>query len=150
MSSTSSGSISGVLGRWSGFALWTIALAVTVGMFFARDIVPWAVDYPTEWVIPLKFYVSDFMKWLIHEANFYFFTFKQFTRGIASVFNFFLDVSFGVLSEGVEIPLNGETFFQIPPLSWTALVAALVIVAYSVRDWTLALLVGSAFIYLVV
>ncbi len=150
MSSTSSGSISGVLGRWSGFALWTIALAVTVGMFFARDIIPWAVDYPSEWVIPLKFYVSDFMKWLIHDANFYFFTFKQFTRGIASVFNFFLDVSFSVLSEGMEIPLNGETFFHIPPLSWTALVAALVIIAYSVRDWTLALLVGSAFIYLVV
>ncbi len=144
MSATHAGIFNQRLNR----VLWAVALALAVGLFFVRDLIPWAVDYPAEWVVPLKFWVSDFMKWLIHEADLYFFTFKEFTRGIASVFNLFLDISFGVLSKGEKLPLMTGSFFQIPPLSWIALIIILVIIAYSVSGWALSLLVGASFFYL--
>lgn len=150
MSAPSSAAIARVLGPRPKLILWMMALALSVGLFVAGDLVPWAVEYPREWVVPLRFWVSDFMKWLIHDADLGLFTFKQFTRGIASVFNLFLGVSFGLLSEGVKVPLGGEAFFHIPPLSWIALVAMLALLAYTVRDWGLSLLVGVAFLYLAV
>ena len=144
MSATHAGIFNQRLNR----VLWAVALALAVGLFFVRDLIPWAVDYPAEWVVPLKFWVSDFMKWLIHEADLYFFTFKEFTRGIASVFNLFLDISFGVLSKGEKLPLMTGSFFQIPPLSWIALIIILVIIAYSVIGCALSPLVGASFFYL--
>ncbi len=150
MNATLSAAIGRAFGRRSGLVLWMVALALIIGLFTAGDLVPWAVDYPGEWVVPLRFWVSDFMKWLIKEADFGLFTFKQFTRSISWVFNWFLVVSFGVLSEGVRIPLGGETFFHLPPLSWIALVVMLTLMAYSVRDWTLSLLVGISFLYLAI
>jgi glycine betaine/proline transport system permease protein len=134
--------------RW--LVLWAVALALTIALFAAGDLIPWAVEYPRDGAIPLRFWVSDFMKWLINEADLGLFTFKQLTRSISWVFNWVLAAAFALLSEGARIPLGGEEFFQIPPLSWLALIAILAIMAYSVRDWVLSLLIGVSFLYLVV
>ena len=127
-----------------------MALATVIGLFIIRDRIPWAVDYPRGWVVPLKFWISDFMKWLINDADLGLFTFKQFTRSISWILNWFLVVAHGIFSGGAKIPLNGEAFFQIPPLSWVALIVVLVLIAYWVRDIGLAILVGCCFLYLAV
>ncbi|NIO05876.1 MAG: ABC transporter permease subunit [Proteobacteria bacterium] len=150
MRATFSRAIAYAFGRRPELVFWLVVLAATVALFAADELLPWAVEYPSEWVIPLRFWVSDFMKWLINEADLGLFTFKQFTRSISWVFNWFLAASFGVLSEGVKIPLGGEALFHLPSLSWIALIAMLAIMAYSIRDWALSLLVGICFLYLAI
>ncbi len=134
--------------RW--LIIWIAALALSVGLFAAGDLVPWVVKYPRGLVVPLKFWISDFMKWLINDATFGLFTFKEFTRSLSWILNWFLVVSHGLFAGGVKIPMGGETFFQLPPLSWVTLVTVLALMAYSVRDIGLSILVGGSFFYLAV
>ena len=117
---------------------------------FFRDFAPWAVEYPRGWIVPLKFWVSNFMKWLINEADLGLFTFKEFTRSISYVLNWFLATAHGIFAGGIKIPLNGDAFFQIPPISWVALISILVLSAYKIRDIGLSILVGACFLYLAV
>ncbi len=150
MSASASDSAIPSLSRRQWLILWIVALAITIGLYLAAEIIPWAIEYPRGLVVPLKFWVSDFMKWLINEADLGLFTFKEFTRSLSWVLNWFLVVSHGLFAEGAKIPLNGDAFFQIPPLSWVALVAVLALMAYSVRDIGLSILVGSCFFYLAI
>ena len=150
MSAFSSKGIRAYFSRWQWLVFWAMAVATVTGLFINKDLVPWAVDFPRGWVIPLKFWISDFMKWLINDADLGLFTFKQFTRSISWVLNWFLVVAHGIFSGGVKIPLGGEAFFLIPPLSWVALIVVLFVTAYRIRDIGLALLVGACFMYLAV
>ncbi|MEN8243499.1 MAG: ABC transporter permease subunit [Thermodesulfobacteriota bacterium] len=136
--------------RRTWIVLWVMALATVTGLYLIRDFAPWAVDYPRGWVVPLKFWITDFMKWLINDADLGLFTFKQFTRSLSWVLNWFLVAAHGIFSGGIKIPLGGEAFFMIPPLSWLALITVLSLIAFWVRDIGLALLVGSCFMYLAV
>jgi glycine betaine/proline transport system permease protein len=126
------------------------ALAAVALLMAFRDLLPWAVNYPKAMVVPLRFWVSDFMKWLINEADLGLFTFKELTRSISWLLDWFLATSNGLLAEGFKVPLGGDAVFQIPPVSWVAMVAVLALLAYWVRDRALALLVGLCFCYLAV
>ena len=129
---------------------WVAAL-VGVGLLWAfADLLPWAVKYPKDLVVPLRFWVSGFMKWLINEADLGLFTFKEFTRSIAWLLEWFLAAANGVLAKGFKVPLGGESFFHIPQISWIAMVAVISLLAFWVRDRALALLVGLCFCYLAV
>ncbi len=150
MSTGASDLMARAFGRRWWLIFWMAALTFTVGLFFFRDLAPWAVEYPRAWVVPLKFWISDFMKWLINDADLGLFTFKEFTRSISWVLNWFLVAAHGIFAGGVKIPLNSEAFFQIPPISWVALICVLVLAAYWIRDIGLAILVGCCFFYLAV
>jgi len=150
VSSNTSDPLAGLFGSRQWLIFWLIAVALTVGLYLLRDFLPWAVEYPRAWVVPLKFWVSDFMKWLINEADLGLFTFKEFTRSISWVLNWFLLAAHGIFAGGVKIPLNGDAFFQIPPISWVALISVLVLAAYWIRDIGLSILVGCCFLYLAV
>lgn len=150
MSTNTSGLLAGLFSSRRWFIFWLMAAALTVGLYMLRDVVPWAVEYPRAWVVPLKFWVSDFMKWLINDADLGLFTFKEFTRSISWILNWFLLAAHGIFAGGAKIPLNGETFFQIPPISWVALISVLVLSAYWIRDMGLSILVGCCFLYLAV
>ena len=129
---------------------WLAALVAVALLMTFQDAMPWVAKYPKGLIVPLRFWVSDFMKWLIIDADLGLFTFKEFTRSIAWLLEWFLDAALGLLAEGFKIPLGGEAFFQIPPLSWIALVVVLSLLAYWVKDRALALLVGLCLLYLVV
>ena len=133
-----------------GLIVWAAALAAAGLLFTMGEVVPWAIQYPRAWVVPLKFWVSDFMKWLINDFDLALFTFKELTRSFSWVLNWFLVFARGVLSEGASLPLGGESFLRIPPLSWIGLTSILALMAYAVRGRGLALLVGLSFLYLAV
>jgi glycine betaine/proline transport system permease protein len=129
---------------------WLAALVAVAVLMSFQEAIPWLAKYPKDLVVPLRFWVSDFMKWLINDADLGLFTFKEFTRSIAWLLDWFLEAAHGLLAEGFKIPLGEETFFQIPPVSWIALVTVLSLLAYWVKDRALALLVGLCLLYLVV
>ena len=45
--------------------------------------IKWIIKYPKHLVFPLAKYLSGFVKWLMDEANFIIFSFRDFTRFIA-------------------------------------------------------------------
>ena len=131
-------------------AAWAVALAVTLALWLGRDLLPWAVDYPRGWVVPLKGWITAFMKWLINDFDLGLFTFKEFTRSLAWVLEWPLWLAKALLSAGFKIPLGDDAVLRTPPLSWVGLVAVVVMAAYRVKDRGLAILIGACFLYLVV
>ena len=135
-------------GRWT--MIWAVALALAVALYAAGDQVPWAVEYPRAWTVPLRIWISDFMKWLISGATFGLFTFKELTRSIAWLLDWPYWVARSVLADGFVHGLGRDAVEIFPRISWLALVAVISLMGFYARDWKLAALVGGCFLYLAV
>ncbi|MFQ5772971.1 MAG: ABC transporter permease [Kiloniellaceae bacterium] len=131
-------------------AAWAGALAATIALWLGRGLWPWAVDYPRAWIVPLKRWIGDFMKWLINDFDLGLFTFKELTRGMAWLLEWPHWVAKSLLAQGFRVPLGGEEVIEVPALSWLALVIVLALLAYRVKDRALGMLVGLCFLYLAV
>ena len=64
---------------------WAIALLITLAIYLMREHWPWAWHYPKGLSIPIRFWISDFMKWLINDFDLGLFTFKELTRSFSWV-----------------------------------------------------------------
>lgn len=129
---------------------WAGLLAAIVVLWLGQESWKWAVKYPSSWVFPLRKYTTDFMKWLINDLDFGLFTFKEFTRSIAWLFEWPLYFAKSLLGEGFKIPLGGDAFYQTPSLSWLGLLVVLTLFAYHIKDRALAILTALCFAYLAV
>jgi len=69
--------------RWT--IVWIVALGATFALYLLSDDLAWLSQYPRAWEIPLRFWISDFMNWLINDATFGLFTFQQLTRAVSWV-----------------------------------------------------------------
>lgn len=127
---------------------WAIALGATLALYLARDVLPWAWHYPREWNIPLRFWISDFMKWLINDFDLGLFTFKELTRSISWVLHWPLAFADGLLSSGFSFGGDGESLVTLPRLSWLGVVLFVAALGYLARSLGLAILAGACFLYL--
>ncbi len=135
--------------RWT--LLWIAALGATLLLsLFGKQIAPWTLKYPRGWVLPLKSEISAFMKWLINDASFGLFTFKELTRSVSWLLDWPLQLATSLLSSGFVKGLGSDAVQILPPLSWIAVIFALVLLARFVAGWRLAALVGACFLYLAV
>lgn len=110
----------------------------------------WTLDYPDAWVIPLKDAVSAAMKWLVEQATFGLFTFTEFTRGLSWLIEQPYNLARALLAEGFMDGVGRRAEQILPPISWIAVVAGIVALGHYARDWLLAAIVGTAFLYLAV
>ena len=69
--------------RPAGLAPWAGALAVLLGLWVAGGQAGWLHSYPDAWILPLRDWISEAMRWLVKEASFGLFTFKELTRAFA-------------------------------------------------------------------
>ena len=129
---------------------WAVALAATLVLYLLQDLVPWVAKYPKAWIVPLKGWISDFMKWLINDLDFGLFTFKELTRSVAWLLTWPLVAAQGLLAEGLTFSSDPEAPVLVPRISWIALIAVMAGMGYVVRDWKLAVLIALCFIYLAV
>lgn len=109
--------------------------------------IPWAREYPEDWIIPVKEWLNRFMKWLLDEATFGLFTFKDLTRSFSWLLNWPLQWAKFTLSSGWPLPF---TEARLPNLSWVALVAIVALIGHAIQGTRLALLGGLCFAYLAV
>ncbi len=132
-----------------GRAIWALALGASILFAWAtRDLVPWAHEYPRDWIWPIRFEITDFMKWLINDASFGLFSFTDLTRSIAWLLDWPLGLATGLLSTGLMQGQGSDAVQITPPLSWLAVIGAVVAMGHYARDWKLAALVGGCFLYL--
>ena len=110
----------------------------------------WLAEYPRGWIVPLSDYVSAAMKWLVEDATFGLFTFKDMTRAISWVIEQPYQLARALLAEGF-VEGHGRRAVQIlPPFSWIAVIAGVMALGHYARDWVLAAVVGASFLYLAV
>ncbi|MEX2630405.1 MAG: ABC transporter permease subunit [Tistlia sp.] len=133
-----------------GLLPWATALAVLLVLWLAAPRLPWLVDYPDAWILPLRHWISDAMRWLVKEASFGLFTFKELTRALAWLLDLPLQACLVLLSRGFELPLGGGAVVAVPPLSWLGVLGALTFLGWRFGGRRLAVLVGLCFGYLVV
>jgi len=110
----------------------------------------WAVNFPRDWIVPLRFWISDFMEWLIKDLDFGLFTFKEMTRSITWLLEWPLAFASGLLVTGFSFSTDPTAEAVLHPLPWIALIGVAIIVGHWVRDWKLALLAGACMAYLAI
>ena len=132
------------------WVVWALVL-VSAWLFsqLTADLLPWAHKYPRGAVWPIRFEITAFMKWLINDATFGLFTFKELTRSISWLLDWPLTAATSLFSSGLMKGQGSDAVQLAPPLAWTAVLGVLVAMGHYARDWKLAALVGTCFGYLV-
>ena len=124
-----------------------IVVGLTAILAFFDDLVPWASRYPSDWIIRVDQYLTLAIKWLIKDADFGLFTFKELTRGLGAVLDAPVLFLKGLLATGFEISTGPETSLTIPPISWLGVVVIFVLLAAATRDRRLVFFVAASFLY---
>ncbi len=134
--------------------LWGGCLTLGILLYYFSAQLPeqfaWLIKYPKNWIIPLKYWISDFMKWLIEDLDFGLFTFKEFTRSIAWLLEWPLRFAGALLSEGFTFSSDPKAPILLQRLPWIVVTAIFTLIAYRVSGRKLAILVGSCFLYLAI
>ena len=79
--------------------VWMAALLVaTVFWWFGKPYAAWAFKYPSAWKWKISARITDAMNWLMNEATFGLFTFRELTRGISAVIEEYFSQAEEVLS----------------------------------------------------
>ncbi|OUS36514.1 ABC transporter permease [Rhodobacterales bacterium 56_14_T64] len=110
----------------------------------------WIIKYPAAARLPLEDKISAFMQWLVEDASFGLFSFRDMTRFIASLIEAPYDFARDLLIEGFSVGLGNEAVEIAPSLSWIAIIVTLAAMGHYARDWKLAALMGGCFLYLAV
>ncbi len=134
----------------AGLPFWAAAIALS--LFFAlapRGLVPrWALRLPRRFEIPLDRYLSQWMDWLVTEASFGVFTFKDTTRGFAWLMDWPLSLAKSLLVSGFVLGQGSAAEQLTAPVSWAAVILFAGLLAARVGGPRLALLVVGCFAYL--
>ena len=137
------------LEKYSYRIAWGALIAVTTWMMLlGKSEIKWAFKVPRELRLNLKNSISDFMEWLVNSADLGLFTFYELTRGIAWLLEKPLDFATGILATGLMSGEGSSAVQLTPPLSWLAVILALMALGKYARDWKLAMFVGICFAYL--
>ena len=133
-------------------AFWLSALVISYLLAtYSKVWLPkWALKYPRKWVVPIKNWINEWMRWLLEDASFGLFTFKEFTRGIAWLLDWPFTAVTSLLSSGWLQGQGSAAVQLLPPLSWLAVILCVAALGHYIRGWKLALFVTACFIYLAV
>lgn len=140
---------------WAG-AFWIVLFGITWllsrhALDLSRALeARWIVKFPAAYQLQVERQISAFMQWLVEEAHFGLFSFRDLTRFIASVINVPYDFARNLLIDGFSVGLGNQAVDIGPSLSWIAIVVMVAVLGHYVRDWKLAALVGGCFLYLAV
>ena len=122
-------------------------IALTALLAFFPDLAPWASRYPAGWVVRVDEDLTRAIKWLINDASFGLFTFKDLTRAIGAVLDAPVLFLKGLLTSGFVIPTGAETSISLPPISWLGVMMVFVLLAAATRERRLVLFVALSFLY---
>ena len=129
---------------------WTVLLVFAIAAHLGRDALPAVASWPEPWIIPFRFWISDFMKWLINDFDLGLFTFKELTRSVAWLLEWPLRAAQSLLAEGFSRGIGRDAVEVFPRIPWIALLAVCALAGLSARGFGLAALVAGAFLYLAV
>ena len=94
-------------------------------LYLPRAALPaWALEVPRGWRLPLARWISDAMDWLVNDASFGLFTFRELTRFVAAILDVPLAAASSLLATGLLSGQGSSAIQILPPLPWFAVLAA--------------------------
>lgn len=133
-------------GSWALVWLAAIVAVLLVRYFSPKD--GWAIAYPDAWIVPLNSWISSFIDWLTNDLSFELFTFHDLTRAFSWLLDQPLQAALGLLAQGFQFSSDSSVPPLVPPISWLALIVAMVMVAYRVGGRRVAVLAFIGLLYL--
>src|SRR5690606_33023681 len=129
---------------------WAVVVGAAAALFLAPDVLPWAAEYPKAGVVRLRFWISDFMAWLINDLSFGLFTFTELARSVSWLLDWPLQFACSLLAHGFRLGEGSQAVELWPRLPWLAVIAIAAAVGHYAGGRKLALLVALCFGYLAV
>ncbi len=120
--------------------IWAAAIIAVGFLYLFPDIAPWAVDYPSNAVLPVAEATSAIMAWL--KANF-----SWFTRAITDILSVPLSWAFNLLAKGWKLG-PGPDAAVLPRLSWVGICAAFAIMGYAFGGIRLCAVAAIGMLYI--
>ncbi len=129
---------------------WLAAFAVSLAfLFLPRATLPrWMFDVPRGWRLPAQDWISAAMDWLVNDASFGLFTFRELTRVIAAILDVPLAAATSLFATGLLSGQGSSAIVVLPALPWLAVLVAAALLAWHAGGRGLAILTGCAFLYL--
>jgi glycine betaine/proline transport system permease protein len=149
-SSTLKGFLTGSKIFWIGLFLVTWALSTWSFMLYKALDARWIIRYPKKYELPFGGWITDLINWLVEDLSFGLFTFRDFTRFISALIEAPYNLVRDLVIDGFTLGQGQQAVELLPPLSWIAVIAIMVGLAFYAKDRFLALLVGGCFTYLAV
>ena len=133
-----------------GAIAWVVLLILSIAAHLGREAFPAAAVWPESWVIPFRYWISDFMKWLVNDFDLGLFTFQELTRSIAWVLEWPLRAAQSLFAEGFSRGIGREAVEVFPRIPWVALIVVCALAGFFLRGFGLAALAAGACLYLAV
>ncbi|HMO70134.1 MAG TPA: ABC transporter permease subunit [Paracoccaceae bacterium] len=119
--------------------VWGLALAAAWTLTLALPALwPALAVWPRADIIPFARAIGEAVKWLLNDASFGLFTFRDLTRAMAAALDAPYRVALGLLSTGLG---------PLPPLGWAALTGLAAIIGHALGGLRLALLAAACLIF---
>ena len=135
---------------------WLVLFAVTWGLstwsfplYKALD-ARWIIRFPKQFELPMDAWISGAMTWLVEDASFGLFTFRDLTRFISALIEAPYSLVRALLIDGFAIGQGQQAVEIAPSLSWVAIIAVIAALALYAKNRALAWLAGVCFLYLAV
>lgn len=120
-----------------------IGFVAIVGFIWVWQAGPaWMTDYPKAAQLPAMKWIGDAMKWLVNDASFGLFSFRDLTRFIAAIIDVPYWIASSVLATGFMTTSGSAGVQIVPPISWIALIGTLSLIGLWAGGWRLGLIVG--------
>lgn len=110
----------------------------------------WIIKFPSSWEWKLDDNISTFMAWLVEDAGFGLFTFRELTRFLSILIEAPYNAMRALLADGFHSGLGQQAVEILPSMSWIAVTLLLVLLALQIGGGRLAVLVGGCFLYLAI
>ncbi|QUS57738.1 ABC transporter permease [Pseudovibrio brasiliensis] len=110
----------------------------------------WIIKFPSVWEWKLDNRISSFMSWLVEDASFGLFTFRELTRFFSALIEVPYDAVRALLADGFNSGVGQQVVEVLPSLSWIAVTLLLTLLAFRVGGRRLALLVAGCFLFLAI
>jgi glycine betaine/proline transport system permease protein len=123
------------------------ALAVSLSFLFV-DVPGWLLEVPRAWRVPAQRWISAAMQWLVEDASFGLFTFREMTRFVAAILDVPLAAATSLFTTGLLSGQGSSAVEILPPLPWIAVLAGAALIAWHAGGARLAAFAAAAFLYL--
>ena len=130
-----------------GALLIALAAVATTLIALLAPVLPWIDVYPGGWVVPVADGLTRSINWLVNEADFGLFTFKELTRGFGTVLEAPMLFLKGLLATGFTFDGGDGSAIHVPPLSWLGLIAVFAALGASLGSGRLTAFITLSFLY---
>ena len=105
------------------------------------------IEFPNNYKLPIAKYITTITKWLIEEASFGIFSFKEFTRALGSIFDAPSIFLKQLLATGFKYETASGKSALIQPLPWISVIFIFIMIGVWLKDVSLSIFASISFLY---